>query len=185
MRKLSGLFFVTLIMVAFQNCGRVAFETVDSGLSKTGFVEGPAIADVLVDKDDLVEKEEVKKEEVKKEEGKKEEVVVAKEEGKKEDCNKDGDKKDSKDFIAKDEDKKGYADNLTDEEVDLIACENGDKGSKKVLICHYPSGNPAAKHTICINRSALNAHDHHGQGGAAKDTLGACAGLDIASADND
>jgi len=50
--------------------------------------------------------------------------------------------------------------------------DNGQKkgrGTGKVLICHVPSGNPAAAHTITIAAPALNAHLGHG------DSLGACA----------
>jgi len=39
---------------------------------------------------------------------------------------------------------------------------------EKITICHVPSGNPAAKHTLTIGKSALEAHLGHG------DTIGAC-----------
>ena len=50
------------------------------------------------------------------------------------------------------------------------ACgNNGDK----VEICHIPSGNPDARHTLCISQSALSAHLHrHGANGEF-DHLGA------------
>lgn len=38
----------------------------------------------------------------------------------------------------------------------------------KVIICHYPPGNPENKHTLEIDQSALNAHLAHG------DIMGAC-----------
>lgn len=41
-------------------------------------------------------------------------------------------------------------------------------GENKITICHYPSGNADARHTIVINESAWPAHLAHG------DTLGPC-----------
>jgi hypothetical protein len=38
----------------------------------------------------------------------------------------------------------------------------------KVVICHYPPGNPDNRHTIVIDKAALPAHQAHG------DTLGPC-----------
>lgn len=46
--------------------------------------------------------------------------------------------------------------------------DDDDDDNKKVTICHIPPGNPAAKHTITVSESALDAHLGHG------DTLGAC-----------
>ncbi len=42
------------------------------------------------------------------------------------------------------------------------------ESERKITICHYPPGNPDARHTIIINESALEAHLAHG------DTIGAC-----------
>jgi hypothetical protein len=39
----------------------------------------------------------------------------------------------------------------------------------KVLVCHYPHGNPAERHTIHINENAWPAHEARG------DTLGSCS----------
>ncbi|MFH2028600.1 MAG: putative metal-binding motif-containing protein, partial [Nanoarchaeota archaeon] len=51
-------------------------------------------------------------------------------------------------------------------------CSNGVwsqcKGEGKIIICHYPPGNPANKHTIEIDESAWPAHEEHG------DTIGEC-----------
>jgi hypothetical protein len=42
-------------------------------------------------------------------------------------------------------------------------------GDPKVVICHYPPGNPANAHTIIVGNSAVSAHvNNHG------DTRGAC-----------
>lgn len=41
---------------------------------------------------------------------------------------------------------------------------------EKVTLCHIPPGNPSAKHTISVGRSAASAHLRHG------DFLGACEG---------
>jgi hypothetical protein len=38
----------------------------------------------------------------------------------------------------------------------------------KVVICHYPPGNPGNRHTLVIDEAALPAHRSHG------DTLGPC-----------
>lgn len=51
--------------------------------------------------------------------------------------------------------------------------ENNSCGKNKVLICHFPPGNAAAKHTICIAQQALKAHMDHGHG--SQDHVGACA----------
>ncbi len=65
-----------------------------------------------------------------------------------------------------------------EEEAPLIACKV--PNSKKVLVCHVPAGNPAAKHTICISRQG--ASNGHGldlanpakPGAHGGDTLGEC-----------
>lgn len=217
MRKLFSVLAVTLVMVAFQNCGRVQFDAVDSGLNKTGFVQGPEVEDVIIDKqedlpivDVVIDTEQPKTEEPKEVvEDKKDDVVVVvddttdkedeekKSEDKKDDVavvddgddeevinNDPKDKKDDTPVVVDDGDKKNEEkkeDTLTDEEVELIACASDQGGNeKKVLICHYPPGNADARKTLCIGRSALKAHQHHG---GAKDTLGACADESLASAD--
>ena len=56
----------------------------------------------------------------------------------------------------------------------LCASEDEEDDEPKALVCHYPSGNPAQRHDICIGKSALPAHiDKHGQPGAY-DHLGKC-----------
>lgn len=65
-----------------------------------------------------------------------------------------------------------------EEEAPLLACKV--PNSKKVLVCHVPPGNPAAKHTICISRQG--ASNGHGldlanpakPGAHGGDTLGEC-----------
>jgi hypothetical protein len=52
------------------------------------------------------------------------------------------------------------------------SCQNN---PRKILICHYPPGNPAARHEICISRSALAAHMRHGDESSHQDHLGACS----------
>lgn len=48
-------------------------------------------------------------------------------------------------------------------------------GEKKVRICHFPPGNPEARHTICISENALHAHMEHGDSSAEhQDHLGVC-----------
>jgi len=48
------------------------------------------------------------------------------------------------------------------------------ENSKKVLLCHYPRGNPENRHEICISRSALQAHLRNRSDSAHLDHLGAC-----------
>ena len=67
---------------------------------------------------------------------------------------KGGESKDDKSKESKAEDKTSKDDKSSD--------------TKKVNLCHVPSGNPAAKHTITVAESAVAAHLKHG------DTLGAC-----------
>lgn len=44
---------------------------------------------------------------------------------------------------------------------------------KKELICHVPPGNPANAHSLCVGKSAVNAHlSHH------PDSIGACGDAD-------
>ncbi len=65
-----------------------------------------------------------------------------------------------------------------EEEVPLAECKK--PGSKKVLVCHVPPGNPAARHTICIG--APGASHGHGldltdatkPGAHGGDSLGEC-----------
>lgn len=65
-----------------------------------------------------------------------------------------------------------------EEEVPLAQCKK--PGTTKVLVCHVPPGNPAARHTICI--SAPGASHGHGldladatkPGAHGGDTLGEC-----------
>ena len=46
---------------------------------------------------------------------------------------------------------------------------------RKVLVCHFPPGNPAGMHTICIARPALKAHMNHGHSAPEhQDHVGAC-----------
>ena len=159
MRKLFGLLSVTLIMVAFQNCSRVAFDSMESGLTKTGFASGPNVADVIVDGGDQVA-------------GDHKDLVVG-----------DKDRDDDKDLVVGDKDRdddkdQAVSDNLTVEELELIACASDEGGTeKKVLICHYPPGNADERKTKCIGRSALKAHENHG---GVADTLGACASGTVA-----
>lgn len=58
---------------------------------------------------------------------------------------------------------------------DPEAIANARCGDKKVLICHVPPGNPAAKHTICIGEPAVTAHLEKHHGGRSLDYLGDCA----------
>jgi hypothetical protein len=47
--------------------------------------------------------------------------------------------------------------------------DGGPPSSGEMTICHYPPGNPAARHTITIDASAWPAHKGHG------DTIGPCS----------
>lgn len=83
--------------------------------------------------------------------------------------------------VVDDKDKDGSVvvdDKKEDMEVimDAYACfDRGNSKEKKVMICHVPSGNPNARHTICISKSALKAHMNHGhQEHEDQDHLGEC-----------
>jgi len=52
-------------------------------------------------------------------------------------------------------------------DVDLHACAPGD--TKKTTICHFPPGNPANEHTLCVGNAAVPAHVQHHH-----DTVGTC-----------
>lgn len=54
--------------------------------------------------------------------------------------------------------------------VEISYCQNKDGNEDKVTICHIPPGNPEARHTIRVGRSALKAHLKHG------DFEGSCEG---------
>ncbi len=55
------------------------------------------------------------------------------------------------------------------------ACNKLEENSKKVAVCHIPSGNPAALHTICISINGWE-HGHKDSHGneESRDHLGAC-----------
>lgn len=60
---------------------------------------------------------------------------------------------------------------LTGTEESYVTTASGQKAclGKKVLVCHVPPGNPANAHTICVGKSAVDAHSrNHG------DLAGAC-----------
>jgi len=50
-----------------------------------------------------------------------------------------------------------------------VATTTATTSRRKIVICHYPPGNPDARHTITIDESALDAHLAHG------DTIGPCS----------
>jgi hypothetical protein len=77
--------------------------------------------------------------------------------------------------VNDDDDGDGDGD-ITDDEVADYPCPGQESNLKKVLVCHVPPGNLAARHNICISRHALATHlDHEAEG--VNDTLGACAPL--------
>ncbi|TSC72253.1 MAG: lipoprotein, partial [Parcubacteria group bacterium Gr01-1014_70] len=49
----------------------------------------------------------------------------------------------------------------------------GGEGDQKIVVCHVPPGNPLAKHTIVISKSALDTHIAHG------DTTGECISVPL------
>ncbi|MBK8905562.1 MAG: FecR domain-containing protein [Anaerolineaceae bacterium] len=58
--------------------------------------------------------------------------------------------------------------------------DNGGSGSGQITICHVPSGNPSARHTITVGISAWeNEHSRHG------DTIGPCGQGDHDDDDDD
>lgn len=65
--------------------------------------------------------------------------------------------------------------NLTDDDRKKYACKT-EEGENGLKVCHYPPGNPEARHVICIGEPALDAHLHHGESVESwhVDNLGDC-----------
>ena len=63
-------------------------------------------------------------------------------------------------------------DQVSDDIPDIYQC-----GPKKVLICHIPPGNFAARHDICIGIPALRAHLGHRAANGFSDQIGRCIDL--------
>ncbi len=63
----------------------------------------------------------------------------------------------------------------SEEELAAAACSDGSE--QGYLICHFPTGNFEAFHTLCVGRGALIAHLRHGHSGTPghpRDLLGSC-----------
>lgn len=185
-----ALLFVSsfILVVSFQNCGQGGSLT--STADTAGF-EAPLVADVvnemqgevIVDLNDpAIVKEEMRlaemapeevPEEVKYEEVKKEHEQVKKEN---EPVNEENEPVNEENEPAKEE-YQPVAVAPVEELLNDYACGpiSKDGTSKKVLICHYPPGNPSARHEICISKNALAAHQSHGNGSIEhQDHLGKC-----------
>jgi len=57
---------------------------------------------------------------------------------------------------------------LKQSEINLVQNNFSRQKNKKIIICHYPPGNPGNAQTITISENAWPAHEAHG------DTLGPC-----------
>ncbi len=163
MKTIFGLLLLSVVLIGFQNCSRVAFKNVDDGLTKTGFVSGPEVANVVTDQvgDDQVGDDQVGDDQVGDDQVGDDQV---------------GDDQVGDDQVGDDQvgDDQVGDDQVGDDidPLDVYACHDDKGGSeKKVLICHYPPGKAAKRNTLCIGRSALPAHMSHG---GVADTLGAC-----------
>ncbi|MFN8846171.1 MAG: hypothetical protein ACK5V3_13425 [Bdellovibrionales bacterium] len=141
----------TVLVFSFQNCGQPGGVSAATDLQKAGV--DPLVVDVVAEMDN-------------------QEVNNPYDHGKKDD---------GKDYSYNDDDKhdedKDYK--YDDELEDLLkdyACEDLAMGSKskKVLVCHYPPGNPSNRHEICVGRAALKAHLSHHKDSAHMDHLGEC-----------
>ena len=153
-------------MVAFQNCGQAGSVTENApGFSK---IADPLIVDVVneIDNNEIIEPEDTK-DEVK-------QPIVADE---------------VKQIIVEDGTEQTQIvvvdDSLENEQpatpieqvLEDYSCDDnkGKANEKKVLVCHYPPGNAAARHEICISKNALKAHQSHGHSSADhQDHLGKC-----------
>ncbi len=190
------------LMVAFQNCGQAGSVTENApDFSK---ITDPLVVDVVneIENQEIQEQEQIK-EEIAKEEDKPEEVVadevkeivVAEEEKKEEAVVAEEEKKEE---VVADEVKQVIVDDSKEETQIVVvddsveneqpatpieqvledySCDDnkGKANEKKVLVCHYPPGNAAARHEICISKNALKAHQSHGHSSADhQDHLGKC-----------
>ncbi len=180
-------------MVAFQNCGQAGSVT----QSATDFskVTDPLVADVIneIDNQETIDQEQDKEKEVIADEVK--EIVVTEEDKKEEALIAEEEKKDE---VKADEVKQDIAEDSTEQTQIVVvddsseneqpkapieqvledySCHDGQGKSndKKVLVCHFPPGNAAKRHEICISKNALRAHQSHGHSSADhQDHLGKC-----------
>ncbi len=185
-------------MVAFQNCGQAGSLAENS--PEFSKVTDPLVVDVVneIDNQVIVDQEQVKeddnKEEVIADEAK--EIVVVEEDKKEEAVIAEEEKKDE---VKADEVKEVIAEDSTEhtqivvvddsseieqpkapieQVLENYSCDDGkgQSNDKKVLVCHFPPGNAAKRHEICISRNALKAHQSHGHSSANhQDHLGKCA----------
>jgi hypothetical protein len=146
---ISSLFLI----VSFQNCGQPGGIAAGADMQKSSL--DPLVVDVVAEMDNQEENNPYDY----------------------------GKKDDGKDYAHDDDKDKKYDEEkdckYDDELEDLLknyACEDLAMGreSKKVLICHYPPGNPSNRHEICIGRAALKAHLSKNKDSAHMDHLGEC-----------
>ncbi len=180
---LGSLFLV----VAFQNCGQAGSVTENApDFSK---ITDPLVVDVVneIENQEIKEQEQIKEEVVVAEEVKKEDAVIAEEDKKKEEAVVvdevkqviPEDKKEEIQIVAEDS---SDEEQPIEQVLEDYSCDDnkGKANDKKVLVCHYPPGNAAARHEICISRNALKAHQNHGHSSADhQDHLGKCVGGEL------
>ena len=153
----SAILFVgsCLLVVSFQNCGQPGGISAGADMQKSG--GDPLVVDVVAEMDN-------------------QNPPNPYDYGKKEDGYDYEDDKDYADDKDYDDDKDVKYDDELEDVLKNYACEDSSMSaqSKKVLICHYPKGNPDNRHEICIGRPALKAHLSQHQDSAHKDHLGDC-----------
>lgn len=149
------LFIVSSIalITSFQNCGQGGnisqAETINSKAATD-----PLVVDVVEDMEMLANDEVARNDNVA-------------------DDKKDDKKDGKKDFDRPVQDKKECERDL-EEIFEKYKCDNSGHG-KKVLVCHFPPGNPAAKKTICVSEDSLKGHKDHGHSlFEHQDHLGPC-----------
>lgn len=149
--KLLLLSLGSFILIAtFQNCSQAgSISATETPLSK---VSAPLVGDVVDEMQNQEAVDDIKNNE---------QIQIIDHDKEKDQANK--------------EDKKDYEGEVG-QVLEGHACDDGsNEQSKKVLVCHYPPGNAAARHEICISRSALKAHINHGHDNADhQDHLGNC-----------
>lgn len=166
-RNLALLVSGVVIMFAFQNCGQPgSLSEASSSLSKS---DSPLVVDVVAEMENQLPPTQANTDEAAESADEVDEVK---------DYDKKDEKKESTGHIRHrelvDEDDVVYNNELENVLKDHSCQDNGRDNARKILVCHYPPGNSAARHEICISRQALRAHMHQGADSNHQDRLGAC-----------
>lgn len=163
-RNLALLVSGIVIMFAFQNCGQPgSLSEANSSLSKT---DSPLVADVVGEMENQVPTDQVEDDAVS--------DVPADDVADVDDKDCDDEKREHPGHIRH-RDRDEEDDVVYNDELENVLREYSCQDNvRKVLICHYPRGNSAARHEICVGRPALRAHIRHSSDSSHIDHLGTC-----------